>query len=314
MDIDSGNTSIAALVVICLSLVPGSLSANENQTSLTKHSPQQVRAQKIKPDLVAVSTANGLQNTVLPHDESQKIPKQLANADFENTKKSTAEVATHIMVTDGCGPNYQGACLNVRSGPSTKNSVVTRLRNDVILKVAEVRNSEGRTWYRTEFDEWLRYPNRTSGEWWIAGDFVQSLQATKQSANTPGQLETNKRIIVDLSEQKLFAYDGNRLFMKESVSTGKESYPTPRGSFPVYKKTPTRYMQGPIPNITDQHFDLPGVPWNLYFTYQGAVIHGAYWHDNFGQPWSNGCVNLPPREAERLYKWADLGTTVTVQY
>jgi lipoprotein-anchoring transpeptidase ErfK/SrfK len=73
-------------------------------------------------------------------------------------------------------------------------------------------------------------------------------------------------------------------------------------------------MQGPLPNIKDkQHYDLPGVPWNLYFTEGGAVIHGAYWHKSFGSPYSHGCVNLSPENAHTLYSWADLGTTVVVR-
>ena len=72
-------------------------------------------------------------------------------------------------------------------------------------------------------------------------------------------------------------------------------------------------MQGPLPGISDQYYDLPGVPWNLYFTEQGAVIHGAYWHDHFGERWSHGCVNLPAEVAHKLYEWADLGTPVIVQ-
>ena len=101
--------------------------------------------------------------------------------------------------------------------------------------------------------------------------------------------------------------------MEEPVSTGLELTPTPRGVFSVYKKTPTRYMQGPLPDISDQYYDLPGVPWNLYFTKQGAVIHGAYWHNSFGTPWSHGCVNLPPEKARELYLWAELGTQVLVR-
>ena len=122
-----------------------------------------------------------------------------------------------------------------------------------------------------------------------------------------------KRIIVDRSEQMLYAYDGMTLFMREPISTGLELTPTPRGIFTVYRKTPSRYMQGPLPGVSDQYYDLPGVPWNLYFTLQGGVIHGAYWHDNFGQPWSHGCVNLPPDKAEQLYQWADVGTSILVR-
>ena len=96
------------------------------------------------------------------------------------------------------------------------------------------------------------------------------------------------------------------------ISTGLELSPTPAGTFTIFKKTPSRYMQGPLPGFTD-YYDLPGVPWNLYFTQQGAVIHGTYWHDSFGQPYSHGCVNLSPEDAKRLYEWAGLGTKVTVK-
>ena len=122
-----------------------------------------------------------------------------------------------------------------------------------------------------------------------------------------------KRIIVDRSEQMLYAYDGQELFMKQPVSTGLVDMPTPRGSFKIFSKVPSRYMQGPLPGISEQEYDLPGVPWTMYFTNEGAAIHGAYWHDKFGTVWSHGCVNLPISKAEELYKWTPLGTPVLVR-
>ncbi len=102
--------------------------------------------------------------------------------------------------------------------------------------------------------------------------------------------------------------------METDISTGLELTPTPRGIFTVFKKTPSRYMQGPLPNLIDQqYYDLPGVPWNLYFTDGGAVIHGAYWHNSFGNRYSHGCVNLPTEKARDLYNWTPLGTKVTVK-
>ena len=111
----------------------------------------------------------------------------------------------------------------------------------------------------------------------------------------------------------LYAYEGDALFMKQSISTGKDGTETPRGTFSIFRKTPSRYMQGPIPGISDDSYDLPGVPWTMYFTEQGAAFHGAYWHNNFGQEWSHGCVNLPVNKAEDLYDWADIGTVVVVR-
>jgi lipoprotein-anchoring transpeptidase ErfK/SrfK len=152
------------------------------------------------------------------------------------------------------------------------------------------------------------------GDWYIAVDgnnvkLFNNIGLQTLSTTTPA---TDKKIVIKSAEGMLYAYDGEKLFMKESVSVGLKDSPTPKGVFKVFIKTPSRYMQGPIQDITDQKYDLPGVPWNLYFTKQGAVIHGAYWHDHFGQPWSHGCVNLLPERAKELYLWADVGTAVFV--
>jgi lipoprotein-anchoring transpeptidase ErfK/SrfK len=72
-------------------------------------------------------------------------------------------------------------------------------------------------------------------------------------------------------------------------------------------------MQGPLPGISEQMYDLPGVPWTMFFTKEGGAIHGAYWHDSFGMRYSHGCVNLPVAKAKTLYDWADAGTRVYVR-
>ncbi|HEY0964764.1 MAG TPA: L,D-transpeptidase family protein [Candidatus Paceibacterota bacterium] len=219
----------------------------------------------------------------------------------------------YVEVIDSCGPHFEGECVVVRSGPGTDYPVLSHLRNHVVLKVDGKVEREGRTWYKIVFDEWLRYPERVEGEWYVAADFVSVLKDEGvKTVWEDGKASTTKRIVVDRSEQKLYAYDGETLFKEISISTGLELSPTPRGMFTVFKKTPSRYMQGPLPGFSDV-YDLPGVPWNLYFTEGGAVIHGAYWHDSFGSPYSHGCVNVPPLEARELYEWAELGMSVQVK-
>src|SRR5215207_2486857 len=60
------------------------------------------------------------------------------------------------------------------------------------------------------------------------------------------------------------------------------------------------------------HYNVPDVPWVLYFTNSGHALHGTYWHNNFGTPMSHGCINLPMDVAAWLYDWAPLGTPVLV--
>lgn len=233
-------------------------------------------------------------------------------------KKIEKVLFEYIEVVDSCGPHFEGECLNVRSGPGENFPVVTKLRKGVVLKVGgkvKLDNDE-RVWYKIVFDEWLRYPERIKEDWYVAADYVRALldEGERNLISLIGQKSSGvKYIIVDRSQQMLYAYEDNELFMKEPISTGLEYTPTPRGVFTIFKKTPSRYMQGPIPGITDKQYDLPGVPWNLYFSYQGAVIHGTYWHRNFGKSSSNGCVNLPPEQAKELYSWAEVGTRVIVR-
>jgi lipoprotein-anchoring transpeptidase ErfK/SrfK len=221
----------------------------------------------------------------------------------------------YIEVLDGCNPYFVGDCVNMRSGPGTEFPIVVHLRTGVVLKVGDVvTNKNGEVWYKILFSHELLYPERVKGDWYVNAQFVHLFSDDGDHLLKKNEvITTTKRIVVDVSEEKLYAYDGDVLFMEESISTGLEFTPTPRGTFLVFKMTPSRFMQGPIPGVSDQVYDLPGVPWNLYFTKDGAVIHGAYWHDHFGKPWSHGCVNLPPQKAKELYLWADIGTPVIVQ-
>jgi hypothetical protein len=219
----------------------------------------------------------------------------------------------YVEITDGCGPHFEGDCLNARSGPGTEFPSVAKLRSGVVLKVGGKVETASSTWYKIVFDEWLRYPERMAKNFFVAAEYVEILR-NEGDRTHDGISTSTKRILVDRGEQKLYAYDGDTLFMETTISTGLELTPTPRGTFTIFKKTPSRYMQGPLPYLAvSKYYDLPGVPWNLYFTEQGAVIHGAYWHDSFGKRYSSGCVNMRPQEARALYIWAELGTTVTVR-
>ncbi|MCR4275883.1 MAG: L,D-transpeptidase family protein [Candidatus Parcubacteria bacterium] len=220
----------------------------------------------------------------------------------------------YIEIDDSCNWAYAGTCVNLRSGPGTSYPVVMQLRTNMVLKVASTTVVDGRTWYKIGFDGEVHYPERVKSDWYVAGDYARLFYDSGMLATTTQAKALNtKRIVIDRAKEMLYAYDGDTLFMEQAISVGLELTPTPTGTFSIYRKMPDSYMQGPVPGVSDQYYDLPGVPWDLYFTNEGGAIHGAYWHNNFGQPWSHGCVNLPPAAAELLYEWADLGTPVTVK-
>jgi LysM repeat protein len=120
----------------------------------------------------------------------------------------------------------------------------------------------------------------------------------------PSQIEEARWIDVDLSEQRVTAYEGQTPVRTTLVSTGLPRTPTPEGQFRIWIKLRYDDMAGP-------GYYLEDVPYVMYF-YQGYGLHGVFWHGNFGHPMSHGCVNLPTPEAEWLFNWAELGTLVNV--
>jgi lipoprotein-anchoring transpeptidase ErfK/SrfK len=130
-------------------------------------------------------------------------------------------------------------------------------------------------------------------------------QASSDTALAP---RTGKWIDIDLSEQRLRAYQGSKVVYTVRISSGTAKYPTVQGTFRVYAKNKSQRMRG---GTGADRYDLPNVP-NVMFFHKAYAIHGAYWHNNFGRPMSHGCINMPLGAAAWLYNWAGMGTTVVV--
>jgi lipoprotein-anchoring transpeptidase ErfK/SrfK len=118
---------------------------------------------------------------------------------------------------------------------------------------------------------------------------------------------SEKWIEVDLSEQKLRAWDGNTLFLETLVSTGLPWFATPTGEFSIWVKLRATRMEG---GEGRYYYNLPNVPYVMFYEsdslprWRGYSLHGTYWHNDFGHVHSHGCVNLPTQVAEKLYYWA----------
>jgi lipoprotein-anchoring transpeptidase ErfK/SrfK len=113
---------------------------------------------------------------------------------------------------------------------------------------------------------------------------------------------TEKWIDVNLTEQRVVAYEGTRPVRAFIVSSGLPGTPTVTGTFRIWVRTPVQTMSGGSMTGGD-FYSLPNVQWVQYF-YEDYALHGAYWHNNWGQPMSRGCINMRNEDAEWLYKWA----------
>jgi lipoprotein-anchoring transpeptidase ErfK/SrfK len=130
--------------------------------------------------------------------------------------------------------------------------------------------------------------------------------AHNKIANAILDLQQSKQrwIEIDLTRQRLIAWEGDTSVYAVTISTGKEGYETPTGTYAIQTKHEVTRMQG-------DDYDVPDVPFTMYYD-GGYAIHGAYWHNNFGTPVSHGCTNVALDHAEWLFKWAEVGTPVIV--
>jgi lipoprotein-anchoring transpeptidase ErfK/SrfK len=91
-------------------------------------------------------------------------------------------------------------------------------------------------------------------------------------------------IEIDLSSQRLTAWEGGQPVYAVIVSTGKAESPTLTRIFAIQTRYRYARMQG-------EDYDTPDVPYTMYYS-GNYDIHGTYWHNRFGTPVSHGCVNV----------------------
>jgi len=142
-------------------------------------------------------------------------------------------------------------------------------------------------------------------------EIVNDTPTSESSAPVPSAPEYasgngERWIDVDLTNQSVYAYEGDTVVNSFIVSTGTWLTPTVTGQYKIYVKIRSGSMSGP-------GYFLPDVPYIMYF-YKSYGLHGTYWHNNFGTPMSHGCVNLRTDEAAWLFNWASVGTVVNVHY
>lgn len=121
---------------------------------------------------------------------------------------------------------------------------------------------------------------------------------------------TDRWVEVDLSEQRTTLWAGSTAVSSFTISSGVGQFPTVTGEFAIWYKTPNQVMTGGSRASGDYYY-LPNVTWVSYF-HRDYGFHTAYWHNNFGQPMSHGCINMRQADAKALYDFAPIGTKVIV--
>ena len=141
------------------------------------------------------------------------------------------------------------------------------------------------TWYRVGENQWVEQRN---------------VGVVTPVSRPEGVGANEKWIEVNLFEQTLAAYEGDRIVYATLVSSGLPYWKTQTGLFRMWATVQQAKMSG-RDGYADYYF-LEDVPYAMYF-YQSFALHTAYWHDLFGFPHSHGCVNLAPQDAQWLFNW-----------
>jgi hypothetical protein len=116
----------------------------------------------------------------------------------------------------------------------------------------------------------------------------------------------SKRVEIDLKRQEVTCFEGDVPVMTTRVATGRGGYATPKGEWAVRRKRPSRHMSSESGDGAGggTFYDLIGVPWVCYFL-SGFSFHGTYWHNDYGDVASHGCINMTPDAAHWLYRWVE---------
>ena len=131
---------------------------------------------------------------------------------------------------------------------------------------------------------------------WLARSDVRAASTTPPPPDTA---PSEHWFDVDLDEQVLVAYEGDRPVYATMVSTGKWQHETPT----VITRVQSKHQSASMISDKGDLYSVADVPWTMYYDGHFA-LHTSYWHDGFGYRLSHGCINLAPRDARVLYQWS----------
>jgi len=189
-------------------------------------------------------------------------------------------------------------------------------------------DDSGQIWYR------LNEKYGSGDIFWGPAEAFRPLTVDEVLPISPDTDPSQKRIVVKVWEQTLSCFEGDTEVHFAKISSGAlydawgsrvDAWQTPIGASPIWRKSISLPLSG---GSASAGWSLPAVGWVSLFVGTGVAIHSTYWHNNYGEPSSRGCVNASPEDAKWIFRWSmpqvpydpgDVtvempgGTTVTVE-
>ncbi|MCW5873384.1 MAG: L,D-transpeptidase [Anaerolineales bacterium] len=115
----------------------------------------------------------------------------------------------------------------------------------------------------------------------------------------------NKEIVINIARQTMSCYENGREVHFSRVSTGRDSeegigYTPVSDYLRVYMKYISTTMTG---GTSGAGYDLAGIGWCTFIATGGIAVHTCYWHNNYGERTSAGCVNATQEDAKFIFRW-----------
>lgn len=176
--------------------------------------------------------------------------------------------------------------------------------------IDQIRNVNGFPEYRWNEDAPHGYGYGAYGEFfWADGAAFKILTDENIAPINPDVDPNDKRIDVDLDTQTLSCFEGNTEVFFCRVSSGLKydafgqvstELATPVGNLLTHWKIISLNMTA---GTFQSGYSTPAVPWSTMISGDGIAIHGAFWHNAFGERRSHGCINVSPENAKWIFRW-----------
>ncbi|HEU0167720.1 MAG TPA: L,D-transpeptidase family protein [Chloroflexota bacterium] len=237
------------------------------------------------------------------------------------------KITNAVYRTFAYNPSFDTLHINFDLSKAAKSVVMTILpdKSDTPIRTYDLGQQPAGT-VRAAWDG-----KNDAGAVAPVGAYRFRVVAKDQNGNTADQVYdqlsiSNKRIVVSLSQQKLWAYEGDKSIFDSLVTTGNPLLPTPEGTYQILSKQKDFTFHSPWPKGSEFWYPDSFTNYAMMFDTDGYFIHDAPWRHKFG-PGSNlvagqpgedtsgthGCVNVPLDLQAKLFAWTDLGTPVVIQ-
>ena len=180
-----------------------------------------------------------------------------------------------------------------------------------VIWIDRIRQDNGFVEYRWNEDaNGHGYGYGAYGEFfWLDGAGVKILTEADVAPISPNIDPKDKTIVTDLTYQTLSCFEGQTEVYFCRIASGQKldasglpsnELATPVGDLMTHWKIISKNMTA---GSTQSGYSTPAVPWCTFVSGDGVAIHGAFWHNDFGEKRSHGCINVTPADAKWIFRW-----------